>query len=53
MMYEYKILRTESPTASEEQLDGFGSEGWELCTIIPWMRAFYYYFKRLKTQSLS
>lgn len=45
-MFEYKILETEEPTASEDQLCGFGNDGWELITILEWQGKFYYYFKR-------
>jgi len=47
-MYENKILKTEAPIASEEQLNEFGADGWELTTIVFWDGNWYYYFKRAK-----
>ena len=47
-MYENKILQTDEPTASEQQLNDFGNEGWELIAIVPWEGKWYYYFKRPK-----
>jgi len=43
---ENKILQTNQPTASEEQLNEFGLEGWKLVTIIEWDNTWYYYFIR-------
>ena len=47
-MYEYKILITDEPTASEEQLAEYGEERWGLLFILPWQGKFYYYFSRDK-----
>ena len=47
-MFEYKILSTAEPTATEDQLNEFGKAGWELIAIVPWDSKWYYYFKRLK-----
>lgn len=47
MKYEYKIQRTDSPTASERQLtDEFGSQGWQLVQIYEWSGSWYYVFMR-------
>ena len=48
-MYEYRILKTDHPTASENQLNEFGGAGWELITIIHWGDEWYYYFKRVRS----
>lgn len=45
-MYEYKILNTEHPTCSVEQLNNFGNDGWKLITIYEWSGKWYYYFIR-------
>lgn len=45
-MYEYRILKTNEPTASEAQLNEFGKDGWELVTIISWNEEWFYYLKR-------
>ncbi len=50
-MFEYKILQTDEPTASEMQLNGFGDEGWELVTIMQWNGSAYYFFKRRRAAS--
>ena len=47
-MFEYNIMETDQPTASAEQLEGFGNDGWELVQIVLWNDRAYYYFKRLK-----
>ena len=44
--YEYRILKTNAPAVTEEQLNEFGSEGWQLQCILPWSDMFYYYFIR-------
>jgi len=46
--FEYKILVTDAPTASEAQLNGFGKEGWQLATIVLFAGKWYYYLQRLK-----
>ena len=49
MTYEYKILKTENPNASEEQLNNdFGRKGWLLVQILEWDGEYYYYFARPK-----
>ena len=48
MEYEYKILATDAPTASEEQLNDYGKEGWQLATIVFWSNKWYYYLQRVK-----
>lgn len=45
-MWEYKILVTENPTASEEQLNEMGKGNWSLVCIVPWSSSWYYYFQR-------
>jgi len=46
--FEYKIMVTDAPTASEAQLNGFGKEGWQLATIVPFGGKWYYYFQRIR-----
>jgi hypothetical protein len=49
MQYEYRILETNAPTASEQQLtNDFGSSGWLLVQIVHWQSKWYYYFARHK-----
>ena len=49
MEYEYKILETVEPTASERQLnEDLGASGWLLVTIIEWNGKWFYYFARPK-----
>lgn len=50
-MYEYKILETDTPTATVEQLNEFGENGWQLQTILPWKGRFLYYFVRMKAEA--
>jgi len=47
MKAEYKVLETSAPTASLEQLNALGADGWELVSIIPWSGKWFYYFKRM------
>ena len=49
MKYIYKILVTDTPEASEEQLNGFGKEGWMLSNILFWNGKYYYYFIKVVT----
>ena len=47
MRYEYRIMETSSPTASEEQLTrDFGSSGWLLVGIVSWQGKWFYYFAK-------
>ena len=46
--FEYKILVTDAPTASEVQLNDFGKEGWQLATILQFGGKWYYYLQRVK-----
>ena len=46
-MFEYKIMTTDQPTATEEQLNGYGKDGWELVPIFRYDYLWYYYFKRM------
>jgi len=50
-MYEHKILETAAPKASEEQLDKYSEEGWDLFHIQVWEGKFYYYFRKMKVSS--
>ena len=48
MRYEYRIMETVEPTASEQQLtDDFGSSGWQLVQIVEWGGRWFYYFARV------
>lgn len=47
-MYEYRILETKTPTATEDQLNRYAEQGWELVTIVGWEGEWFYYFKRAK-----
>lgn len=49
MEYEYRIMSTDKPTATEEQLNELGKLGWVLLTIYPWEGKHYYYFYRVKS----
>lgn len=33
-IFEYKILSADTPTATEEQLNEFGKDGWQLIQIL-------------------
>ena len=46
--YEYKILKSGKPTASEEQLSQFGNDRWKLVCIVEFGGEWYYYFIRIK-----
>lgn len=47
MKYEYRILQTTTPTASEAQLTGdYGAQGWALVQIYHYNGIWYYVFTR-------
>ena len=47
MKYEYKLMATDTPTASEDQLNNdFGAEGWLLQQIYEFNGSWYYVFAR-------
>jgi len=50
--WEYKTEFNEK-VFSDEILNKFGSEGWELCSCVPGKQSVYYYytFKRLKYEN--
>ena len=51
MIIEYKILETTAPSASEQQLNELGRDGWLLVTIVQWTGKWFYYFRREKPQA--
>jgi hypothetical protein len=44
--WEYKTMQTDQPTASKEQLDEFGDDGWLLVQVYPWSGKWFYIFAR-------
>ena len=44
MRKKYKILQTDKPEASEDQLNEQGMAGWALVAIVCWQEKWYYYF---------
>ncbi len=47
-MYEYRILKTDTPEVSEKQLNEFGANRWMLQCVVQWNGYYYYYFIRTK-----
>lgn len=48
-VWQYKVLTSETgQTISEEELNRFGKEGWELAAVLPLGSSVHFYFKRLK-----
>lgn len=47
MKYEYKIDRA-TYQLREKDLNEYGEQGWELCSVVEVCGDFYYYSKRIK-----
>lgn len=48
-VWQYKLLtRDLDKTLSEEELNTFGKDGWELAAVLPQGNIVHFYFKRLK-----
>ena len=48
-VWQYKLLtRDLDKTLSEEELNAYGKDGWELAAVLPQGNIVHFYFKRLK-----
>jgi len=44
--WEYKTMSAAEPTASKQQLDEFGAQGWLLVQVYEWAGSWIYIFVR-------